>query len=75
MWNTPTKAELVKIPKLYSTKKTPPKNIMIYMRLMLTWGLSKKGLDSVKTKQSHLEMCEIKEMINESQSLGIPKIV
>ncbi len=41
-------------------------NIKSIIRLTLTWGLSKKGLDSVKAKRSHLEFYEIKEMIYES---------
>ncbi len=48
-------------------------NIKSIIRLMLTWVLSKKGLDSVKATISQLELHETKEMINESYPLIFPK--
>ncbi len=47
-------------------------NIIMIIHLMLTWVLSKKGLDSVNKKRSHLEVYEIREMINESCPLVFP---
>ncbi len=50
-------------------------NIKRIIRLMLTWVLSKKGLDSVKATISQRHLCEIKETIFESFPLVDPKLV
>ena len=35
MWNKPTKAQLDKVPRLYSTEKIPPKDRLIYLHFFI----------------------------------------